>query len=459
MSAPGAEVLRPKSPEEAAEMVRAFEAQGRTIVPSGLGNHLAPLGILPEGTALLSLSLLDGVLRHEPGDFTIGVQTGIPVHRLREFLSASGQELPVDLAPLPEATIGGAIAQDRWGPRRSRHGALRHHIIGLCGIRGGGRTWRAGGMVVKNVAGYDVAKLLVGSAGAFGPLLEANFKLRAIPAARSVRRARFGTSAGAWRLARAILDRGLEPPVLQILDPAAAAALDTALGGPPQEAWTALWTFEGNAGAVKWLDAQADRLATDSGAEAVDPIDPELCGRVLDALAARSGPAAGGSALGGPAAGGSVKSVIALRIAALPSDGPGLQEALTGAVGSLAGAPQGCREVSLASDAIGGFHIIRAAGCGGGAGVPASSALDGPPDPAARLFDAAAEAAGRFQGTVDVLQGPPSLVERARLRFHDPAGEFMGRLRAVFDPRGIFSPRAARARESGAPPPGAGRIG
>jgi FAD/FMN-containing dehydrogenase len=421
----GPEILSPASVAEAAEMVRAAESSARPLVPSGLGNHLPPE--LPRGAAVLSLARLSKVLRYEPGDFTIGVEAGMPLDDLRATLAERGQEIAIDFPSSPRGSAGGALAQDRGGPRRSRYGSLRSCLIGLAGIRGGGRAWKAGGMVVKNVAGFDVGKLLVGSRGTLGPIVEANFKVRPVPAARSARRARFADAGSAWRFARGILDAALEPAVLAVLSPGAAATIDAATGDAPRASWTVLWLFEGTLGAVGWLEMQVDGVLASVRSDALEPLDAARREKAMDSIAAlwdrRAAPAGG-------------DGEVVLRLAALPVDGRAVQETLDAVLvraacsngGTRAGSGSGGQIPWSVSDATGGVHIGRAALAAGNGGLEA-------------FAEAVAETVRTLGGHLDVLAGPASLRDAVERLFPDPNPGIAARIRAAFDPRGIFSGR------------------
>lgn len=136
---------------------------------------------------LLSTARLSRILEHRHGDLTATVEAGAPLGSVNAALGAHGQRLPWD-PPWPErATIGGIVAANDSGPRRHGHGAPRDSIIGVTMARMDGRTAKAGGIVVKNVAGYDLARLLTGSFGCLGVILTATFKLApAPPASRTV---------------------------------------------------------------------------------------------------------------------------------------------------------------------------------------------------------------------------------------------------------------------------------
>lgn len=414
----GPETLRPSSYAEMAELVRDAEASRRPLVPVGLGNHLGAIDPLPDGAALLSLERLQKVLRYEPGDFTIGVQAGMPLDALRAVLAENGQELPVDFAPSPRGTVGGALAQNRFGPRRSRHGTLRQYLIGVSGLRGGGRIYRAGGMVVKNVAGYDVMKLLVGSRGALGPVLEANFKLRPIPRASRARLAQCRSPGDAWALARAIRVRALEPAVLSVLDPQAALGLAGALGrSGGGETPAVLWSFEGNPGAVDWLEREVDSILAERPGADIASLGGDEYRRALDFLtSAREVDSA------------ERERTLLFSLAALPSEGPGAAEALGKALGHRGGS-------WVVSDAAGGIHLARAA---------LGDARQGA-DSAGKILERLAGVAKRLSGVGRVLAAPSGLLGSRRRAgaSADPADLVSERIHAAFDPRGVFGPSPA----------------
>ena len=136
---------------------------------------------------LLSTAALSAVVEHRHGDLTATVEAGATLAAVNAALGAHGQRLPWD-PPWPRrATIGGVVATNDSGSLRHGHGAPRDSIIGVTVARGDGRVAKAGGIVVKNVAGYDLARLLTGSFGCLGVILTATFKLApAPPASRTV---------------------------------------------------------------------------------------------------------------------------------------------------------------------------------------------------------------------------------------------------------------------------------
>jgi len=175
-------VVRPASVAEVQAAVRTAAAEGRALVAAGRGAHLA-IGAPPRRLdVLLCLERLDRVLAHEAADMTVTVEAGCSLARLAEVLAAAGQWLPLD-PPRPEATtVGGLVAANLSGPLRASQGTVRDLLLGLRVVGADGALVTAGGRVVKNVAGYDLPKLHVGALGSVGVIVEATFKVRPRPA-------------------------------------------------------------------------------------------------------------------------------------------------------------------------------------------------------------------------------------------------------------------------------------
>jgi len=144
-----------------------------------LASHFARNEQIPH----FKLTALDRVLEHAPEDLTVVVEAGINLGALQKQLATRGQWLPID-PPRAEATsIGDVLNANSSGPRRFGYGTVRDYLIGIKVALADGRVIKAGGKVVKNVAGYDLCKLFVGSQGSLGIIVEATFKLRPLPEA------------------------------------------------------------------------------------------------------------------------------------------------------------------------------------------------------------------------------------------------------------------------------------
>lgn len=147
------------------------------LLPRGQGSKPA-LSTPPEGVAVLDLGGLSGVLAYEPGEFTFTALAGTRVREVKRLLAEQGQYLPFDpLLVERGATLGGVVASGSAGPGRYRYGGVRDFLIGVRFVDGLGQLVRGGGQVVKNAAGFDLPKLLVGSLGRLGVLVELTFKV------------------------------------------------------------------------------------------------------------------------------------------------------------------------------------------------------------------------------------------------------------------------------------------
>jgi glycolate oxidase FAD binding subunit len=170
------ESVAPETAQELGEILARCDAGGEKIAIVG-GNTLCGMGFPPErADVALSTRRLRGIVANERDDLTLAAQSGVPVQDVAVLLSSQGQFIPFD-APQPHyATVGGTLAAGWLGPRRHLYGRLRDYLIGSTIALADGSIARAGGMVVKNVAGYDMSRLYVGSFGTLGVIVQANFK-------------------------------------------------------------------------------------------------------------------------------------------------------------------------------------------------------------------------------------------------------------------------------------------
>jgi glycolate oxidase FAD binding subunit len=183
-------VASPASTQEAAALLRAAASSGLAVVPRGAGTGLG-WGLPPSACDLVvDLSAMDQVIEHAAGDLVARVQAGATFGGVASVLAKAGQELALDVPA--DATIGGVVATGTAGPRRLRYGSPRDLLIGVTAVRADGVVAHAGGKVVKNVAGYDIGKLLAGSQGTLALITEATFRLHPLPEAVAYVTAEFG---------------------------------------------------------------------------------------------------------------------------------------------------------------------------------------------------------------------------------------------------------------------------
>ncbi len=148
------------------------------LFPRG-GNTMPTYGCSPSRTgSVLDLTGLNRLVDYPARDMTITVEAGFGIARLAETLAKEGQRLPVDVPRANQATLGGAIAVNVSGPRRYSQGTLRDYVIGISAVDGRGVLFKGGGRVVKNVAGYDLCKLLIGSLGTLAVISQVTLKVK-----------------------------------------------------------------------------------------------------------------------------------------------------------------------------------------------------------------------------------------------------------------------------------------
>jgi glycolate oxidase FAD binding subunit len=228
-------VARPRDIEMLAGVLRAANDLGLTVVPRGSGSKLDRGNPATRADVVLDISAIDAILDHAAGDLTVSVQAGVPLARLQAHLAQAVQFLALD--PPVVGTVGGLVATGDSGPRRLRYGGVRDQILGVTFVRADGVVAHGGGRVVKNVAGYDLPKLLTGSLGTLGVITAAVFRLYALPPASVTVAVDGPTPAEAAALAARIVDSPLVPTMLDFRQgPDGVTCLAVRFEGPPQSA-------------------------------------------------------------------------------------------------------------------------------------------------------------------------------------------------------------------------------
>jgi glycolate oxidase FAD binding subunit len=182
MNVAAARTERPASYERAASLLAECAQAGARVRVRGGGTKLGWGRVVPEPDVEVSTGALVRVVEHNAGDMTALVQAGVPLARAQEKFAAAGQMLALD-PPDDGATVGGVVATGDSGPLRHRYGAPRDVVLGVTAALTSGEVVRAGGKVIKNVAGYDLSKLFAGSFGTLGLITEVAVRLHPLPAA------------------------------------------------------------------------------------------------------------------------------------------------------------------------------------------------------------------------------------------------------------------------------------
>jgi glycolate dehydrogenase FAD-binding subunit len=268
--------VRPGTPEEIAEIVKFAAAEKLAIIPCGARTKLA-MGAPPRQYDLaLDMTRLDHIIAYDPSDLTLSVEPGIPLQRLAGVLAGHGQFLPLAAPFLDRATAGGTIASGVGSPLRQAYGTARDYLLGLEFVTGDGVRAKSGGLVVKNVAGFDLHKLMIGALGTLGIITKINFRTFPGPAATRVFTAGCDAAGGALDLRRRVAQSPLRPLTMDILSPRAVEMLASALAariepGPapvdrlPKQQWAFLVTFAGTGAVIDRYTRELEQLAEIAG--------------------------------------------------------------------------------------------------------------------------------------------------------------------------------------------------
>jgi glycolate oxidase subunit GlcD len=263
-------LVTPESASEVAELLGFARHEGLSVMPAGnlswidVGNRVAEVDLI------LSTRRMAQMIRHEPADLVATAEAGLTLAEFQKQLAERGQWLPVDPPDDGTATLGGIVATGLSGPLTSGFGALRSFVIGLRAVLADGRSIKAGGNVVKNVAGYDLCKLFTGSCGSLGVITEITFKLRPLPGeSRTILAS--GERDSVFQSGRLITNQ-FSPVAVEAVSSGLAAQL-ASVGKPG--GLGLLVRFAGSARAVVTQTAQALKLLRDAGLHC-ETFDDEL---------------------------------------------------------------------------------------------------------------------------------------------------------------------------------------
>ena len=398
----------PGSQEEVRGVVDVAAGAEIPIVPWGGGTGVAvgtPTARARPGI-VLGLRRLNRLVEHEPGDLTATVEAGTPFAEFQAALRARGQWLSLDPPDPDHATVGGVMAANASGPRRHLYGTARDLVIGMTIVTADGAIVRAGGKVVKNVAGYDLPKLFVGSYGTLGVVVDVTVKLRPLPEAERLVAVRFERLKDAAAGVRAAMASDLIPNAIELLDAESARALEpsaTAAGA------TLVVGFDGLREQVDWQCAELTALVGSLGGIGVQTLPAESWARLARAAAAAFG--------GTPAA--------LMRLSVLPAQvGEVMEQASVAARG---------RGLFCACAAHAGVGVVTAA-------LFSSREQQELGPVTATLADWRGVAKGA--GGHAVLEWAPLAVKSEVPVWDDPgaAGRIMQRIKAQLDPQNLLNP-------------------
>ena len=406
----------PTTVEELSEVMKVAASERLSVVPWGSGTKIGLGNILERLDLVVGLARLNRIIDHEPADLTATFQGGAKLREVQTHLGQKGQFLPFDPPFARTATIGGILATNSSGPRRLRYGAARDLLIGIGVVHADGKITKGGAKVVKNVTGYDMNKLYIGSLGTLGIIVEATFKIYPLPAAEQTWLASFPTGEAALSAVAQILDSTVVPSSLEILSPPAARAVAGQSGlSLPQECVALASSVGSVPEAVDAQIAAIKRICEQRGSR----VGFRLDGGPQETLWA--------AIVDFPSANGTGEAVATLKASVLP----------TKVLGTIRSAEEIARSAGVQSAAISeaGSGIVRLQ-WDGDAGSPETTA-----SAIAKGIEALRQSIVKDGGSLIVLAAP--LTIKAHVDVWGPVGNALSLMQALkqqFDPHRMLNP-------------------
>src|SRR6202043_2685153 len=267
-------VASPASCAEAVEMVRFAKSEKLALIPCGNCTKLG-IGMPPARyDSALDMTGLDQIAYYDPGDLTLSVDAGMHLRHLADALAQQQQFVPLAVPFFEGCSVGGTIASNIGSSLRPGYGSARDFLLGAEFVNGAGTLTKSGGRVVKNVTGYDLHKLLIGSLGTLAVITRLNFRTFPLPPAQQTFLASFATAPEALSFCAAIAKSPLQPKLVEVLD-RGTARLFAARGctRASRDAWSAVITAAGQQAVVERHARDLERMAGDIHASEFAPLN------------------------------------------------------------------------------------------------------------------------------------------------------------------------------------------
>lgn len=382
-------VVEPGTVEEASAVMKLAHEKGLRVAPRGSGTKIGWGNPPSEVDLVVSTARLDKILEHAAGDLVARVEAGVKLEDLQKELSGANQMLALD-PPEAGATVGGIVAANASGPRRLRYGTVRDLLIGITVVLPNGTVAKAGGKVVKNVAGYDLGKLFTGSLGTLGLIVETIWRLHPVAEASRTVVVDVESPEAAGATVQSLMHSTLVPTMIEVHRP-------NSNGG------TVAVLIEGIEPGVVAQATSALEITRHHGTPRILEGD-EVGGFWEDALKTPWEP-----------------DGVGLKIGALPAELPNILELVSAAAGRNAVTAR------VTGHAATGVTLVGLSG--------------GDEDGRAATVRELREIVGSGEGSVVVVQGSPEL--KRKVDAWGPVGDaltLMRRVKGRFDPGGLMNP-------------------
>ncbi len=276
-------VVRPADAAQIAEILRFAAAEKLAAIPTGGCTKLG-IGSPPARYDIaLDLSRLNRVLAYDPNDLTLGVEPGVRIEELLRILAEQKQFLPLSVPFLERATVGGIVAANSSSPLRHAYGAARDFCLGMEFVTGEGSQAKSGGRVVKNVTGYDLHKLLIGSLGTLAVITRVNFRTFPMPQAQGTFVSSFSSAESAFEFCGSVSHSVLTPQIVEVVDPVAARLIFSGAvpGAVEPHIWSVVLSAAGQPAVVERYARELEHMAAAARAEEFVPLPGDDAGAVL----------------------------------------------------------------------------------------------------------------------------------------------------------------------------------
>jgi glycolate oxidase FAD binding subunit len=406
-------LVYPASQEEVSSVVTACAETGAAIIPWGGGTAMGMGNRPARADVAVVLDRLNRIVEFDAANLNVTVEAGMRLADLQVELAKQREFLPLDPPAEGKATVGGILAANGSGPCRLLYGTARDWVLGMRVVLPNGERIRCGGKVIKNVSGYDMNKLFIGSLGTLGIISEATFKLLPLPAVRAGVAGVFAGLDQAAGVVTKVLESVLLPEAMELLDPDAVALLGTTLGLDATGYGLAV-SFAGSRETVERQVRDFTGLFREAHARATATLPDERTATAWK----------------------DIRNVFDL----MPGPPP---ERITCKIAVLISRTA---EMLAAAERLGRRHRLRAAVTAhAGSGVVRACYLLGPEAPPVEILASSLEDLRRESEKAEgslVLQAAPAALKAHLDAWGKPGGAFevMRRLKADFDPRGLCNP-------------------
>ncbi len=222
-------VVRPDSTSQVSEIMQFAWREEIPVIARGMASGLAAASVPLKGSIVLDTCRMNRILEIDELNFTVTAQAGVITQHLADTVSKKGLFYPPDPSSIKQSTLGGNAACNAGGPRCLKYGVTGDYVRGLTVVLADGRTLKTGGKAIKNVTGYNLTQLFVGSEGTLGVITELVLKLIPLPKVARTAKAVFPRLADASRCVNDILSAGITPATIELMDETAIATIEEAM--------------------------------------------------------------------------------------------------------------------------------------------------------------------------------------------------------------------------------------